>query len=349
MASTGPIPYYLDILSQWPSAIAIDSQWFLSINFDSLPILKSDIINLVREYENGSSDSVDWDVSSSVIKTLISKKYQSGHEFLACVFAEGVTLPSDSVDASTKGVYHAGFQGAATVNKRNDFKTFSVTFTETNASFVDFVIRPWLIAVSHLGFVTRDNRNLNVKALDFDVMYIAKTGSGSKPAYRKGFRFHGVAPISISNFTSRHSNVGLQSYTVEFIYDSYSVSAKQTNQLISNTQSTATRNINPNNTTTNNPTTNNLWNLTGITPAMPNVSLKNNIGMDFTNVEGSVNYAIFGDYSLLQPPKNSATNNNITLFDNTGAMFSNSTGSSFTNPSNGRSTGGVFPTSEVIF
>ena len=141
-----------------------------------------------------------------------------------------------------------------------------------------------------MGFVTRDNRNLNVKALDFDVMYIAKTGSGSKPAYRKGFRFHGVAPISISNFTSRHSNVGLQSYTVEFIYDSYSVSAKQTNQLISNTQSTATRNINPNNTTTNNPTTNNLWNLTGITPAMLNVSLKNYI----TNVEGGVNYAILG-------------------------------------------------------
>jgi hypothetical protein len=341
MASTGPIPYYLDILSQWPSAIAIDSQWFLSINFDSLPIFNLDLIDIVREYENGSSSSIDWDVSSSVIKTLISKKYQSGHEFLACVFAEGVTLPSDSVDASNKGVSHAGFQGAATVSKRNDFKTFSVTFTETNASFVDLVIRPWLIAVSHLGFVTRDNRNLNVKALNLDVMYIAKTGSGSKPAYRKGFRFHGVAPISISNFTSRHSNVGLQSYTVEFIYDSYSVSAKQTNQLISNTQSTATTN----NPTTNNPTTNNLWNLTGITPAMLNVSLKNNI----TNVEGGVNYAIFGDYSLLQPPKNSATNNNITLFDNTGAMFSNSTGSSFTNPSNGRSTGGVFPTSQVTF
>ena len=315
MASTGPIPYYLDILSQWPSAIAIDSQWFLSINFDSLPILKGDIINLVREYENGSSDSVDWDVSSSVINTLISKKYQSGHEFLACVFADGVTLPSDSVDASTKGVYHAGFQGAATVNKRNDFKTFSVTFTETNASFVDFVIRPWLIAVSHLGFVTRDNRNLNVKALDFDVMYIAKTGSYSKPAYRKGFRFHGVAPISISNLTSRHSNVGLQSYIVEFIYDSYSVSAKQTNQLISNTQSTATKNIN------------NLWNLT--TPSMPTVSLENVTGFNIKSSGGitdngsSMSYAIFGDYSFLKPPKNldNNNNNNITILDNRGTML----------------------------
>ena len=314
MASTGPIPYYLDILSQWPSAIAIDSQWFLSINFDSLPILKGDIINLVREYENGSSDSVDWDVSSSVINTLISKKYQSGHEFLACVFAECVTLPSDRVDASTKGVYHAGFQGAATVNKRNDFRTFSVTFTETNASFVDFVIRPWLIAVSHLGFVTRDNRNLNVKALDFDVMYIAKTGSNSKPAYRKGFRFHGVAPISISNLTSRHSNVGLQSYTVEFIYDSYSVSAKQTNQLISNTQSTVT----------NNPNTNNLWNLT--TPSMPTVSLENATGFNIKSLReitgGGMSYAIFGDYSFLEPPKNlDNNNNNITILDNRGTML----------------------------
>ena len=160
MASTGPIPYYLDILSQWPSAIAIDSQWFLSINFDSLPILKGDIINLVREYENGSSDSVDWDVSSSVIKTLISKKYQSGHEFLACVFAEGVTLPSDSVDASTKGVYHAGFQGAATVNKRNDFFEIQKPENDIVTKFllkIQFFLQFTNFCESSLNYITNFN------------------------------------------------------------------------------------------------------------------------------------------------------------------------------------------------
>ena len=145
-------------------------------------------------------------------------------------------------------------------------------------------------------------------------MYIAKTGSNSKPAYRKGFRFHGVAPISISNLTSRHSNVGLQSYTVEFIYDSYSVSAKQTNQLISNTQSTVT----------NNPTTNNLWNLT--TPSIPTVSVENATGFNIKSLReitgGGMSYAIFGDYSFLEPPKNlDNNNNNITILDNRGTML----------------------------
>ena len=43
----GPIPYYLDIISKWPSAIAVGSQWFLTIPFKDIIDLKKSVNNSI--------------------------------------------------------------------------------------------------------------------------------------------------------------------------------------------------------------------------------------------------------------------------------------------------------------
>ena len=147
---------------------------------------------------------------------------------MGCVFASKVTVPSESLQASNQGLEYAGYQAPVTMNNRDSYKKLSVSFIETNSSFLDFVIRPWVISVGYYGFVTRAN-NLKVKAKNLDVIYIAKAGSGVRPLKRKLIRFYGVAPVSIGSISNQYSSDSVQNINVDFVYDYYTVSAEDSN------------------------------------------------------------------------------------------------------------------------
>ena len=229
MASTvGPIPYYLDILSQWPTAIPPESQWFITISLADLNFLKSNFISRLRRYETGGDSSTDWNISQQVVNTLIKPEYQEGNDLLGCVFASRVSIPSESVQASNQGLEYGGYQAPVTMNVRDPYKKLSVTFIETNSSFLDFVIRPWIISVGYFGFITRAS-GFNVKAKTLDVVYIAKAGSGRRALKRKVIRFYGVAPVSIGSVSNQYSSDSVQNVSVDFVYDYYTVNAEDTN------------------------------------------------------------------------------------------------------------------------
>lgn len=229
MANTvGPIPYYLDILSQWPTAIPPESQWFITISLENLDFLKNGFIEKLRKFDTGGVYDTDWKISQQVVNNLIKSEYQSGNDLLGCVFASKVTIPSESVQASNQGLDYAGYQAPVTMNNRDSYKKLNISFIETNSSFSDFVIRPWIISVGYYGFVTR-SQFAGVKAKTLDVIYIAKTGSGSPSIKRKLIRFYGVAPVSIGSVSNQYSSDGLQNISVDFVYDYYTVSAEDSN------------------------------------------------------------------------------------------------------------------------
>jgi hypothetical protein len=94
---------------------------------------------------------------------------------------------------------------------------------ETNASFLDLVIRPWVIMVGYNGLIARSrNSDKNVKAM-IDVVFYAKTGFGYPMGIRKVYRFYNVAPISIGGETYSYNEEGLRYTDVKFVYDKYAV------------------------------------------------------------------------------------------------------------------------------
>jgi hypothetical protein len=242
----GPIPYYLDIISKWPSSIAIGSQWFLTIPFKDILALKKSFIDNVRRYESGSSFESSWGIQDSVVKSLISDEYQQGHEFLACVFASKISIPSDGINASNAGLEYAGFQAPVTMSSRKPFGKLTVTFNETNASFVDFVIRPWMILVGHFGFVTRIDPQYNVKANKLDVIFMGKAGPYTKPIKRKLIRFYNIAPVSVGSYSDSYNSPSLQTISVDFVYDSYSIAAEDYNNMATGGNSSNSDTISPN-------------------------------------------------------------------------------------------------------
>jgi len=220
MPQGSPYEYYLQLLGEWPTAIALASQWMVTINFDNVNSLFNNIQNVIKQRE-----PTEWKLNNSVITTLLDGGLQrSSENMMGCVFARQVQLPGESVDAGNIGLDYAGFLPPATSNTRGKYETLNITMLETNASFLDFIIRPWIIMVSYNGLVARNaNSNKRVKASTIDVTMYAKTGADKQMGIRKIYRFYNAAPINIAGETYSYTEEGLRYSDVKFIYDRYSI------------------------------------------------------------------------------------------------------------------------------
>lgn len=232
--ATSPYNFYLDILTKWPSTIALASQWFAYFDLASVNALQGDLANAVRSYDAGGDNS-SWEISQTTIKQLQRGEFQTATENLVgCVFIRQVQTPAEIITASNQGLSYGGYQAPATVSARNPYPKFTAVFTETNASFIDLVLRPWSILVGYNGLIARTtNSPKNVKCRYADVVSLAKTGANSPMAIRKIFRFYNIAPISVQGITNSYASEGLMYTNVDFVYDRYAVFDAESSQLMS--------------------------------------------------------------------------------------------------------------------
>lgn len=233
MAKSGPIPYYFDILSKWPTAIASESQWFVYIPFKDVGPLKRSLYDTLKRFETGSGNTgTVWSTQQSIADQLTKNAFQEGHDYLGCVFADKITLPSESIKASNQGLNFLGFQAPATMDYRVPQTKLSISFRETNLSIVDFILRPWTMLVGHYGFVTRGNGSTDIKAPYIDVVYLGNSGAfKSGPYKRKIIRFHNAAPINVQGATNSYASNSYQSTSVDFVYDYYSIEGADSNRV----------------------------------------------------------------------------------------------------------------------
>jgi hypothetical protein len=227
----GPIPMYLDILSRWPTSIPASTQWCVYIEINDLPLLKSNFLTTLKNLEMiGGADS--WEVSKKIIEIFASKSNTNPHDIYPfCAFASDVSLPSDTIDASNEGLQFGAFQAPVTSKGRGNYQKFTVSFLETNLSFVDLFIRQWMILTGHYGFVTRSDATKNIKLPKLDILFYGKNGSGINQINRKIIRFFNVAPVSVEGSSlGYNTDTAVQKYRVSFVYDSYCILAAQANE-----------------------------------------------------------------------------------------------------------------------
>jgi hypothetical protein len=227
---TSPYAYYLDLLGKWPTGIALASQWFLYFDFSSVNSLMSNLQGVLKSRESGSN----WQYSTDATRYLLdgSLQYQSQSLF-GCAFAREVKLPREEISAGNEGLEYGGFQAPATANTRAKYGKLSITMMETNASFIDLILRPWTIAVGYNGLVARPtNSPKYVKSNKLDVVMLAKTGSYSPMGIRKIYSFYNVAPVSIPQESYSYMEEGLRVSDIEFVYDRYSISDEGTGSFI---------------------------------------------------------------------------------------------------------------------
>jgi hypothetical protein len=148
--------YFLLQLESWVTSIPLQSQWIVLIQ--SFPsCINTDIIQGL-ERTGGNYNNYDINQAKNL---LVSHPFQKVN---GCLFAQSVTIPDEKMTTKQLSITNPrGFLPAMLSDGRTASNNLTITFLETNTSFADFVIRPWVIAAEHFGFVARENDTVSRK------------------------------------------------------------------------------------------------------------------------------------------------------------------------------------------
>ena len=227
-----PYESYLKSLASWPSALASASQWYLMFDVASVNALQQDLTRLLNSFEGNFGVSGGWHIDNNSVLKLVDGEYNY-EDGIGSVFARQVNLPGDGMEAGNNGLDYGGFLPPATSNTRTKYPKLRVVFLETNASFVDLVIRPWLVLSSYYGLVSRSSEsNKNVKCSWCDVYLKARTGSGQPQGIRKIYRFANIVPVSIDGEQYSYMADDMKYTAVDFVYDQYYIRDEDTPNLL---------------------------------------------------------------------------------------------------------------------
>jgi hypothetical protein len=229
------IPFFLEnFLSKPASALPKGAQWILvfegafqsggtSGSLDFSEVLPVPAILTGVKYEPRT-----WDVEGA-LNTTLAKDYQ---QTKGCLFVQAVSIPGESNVANPEGIQQSGYIRTVVGGGRDAFQNVTISFLETNISFVDNVIRPWVIATAHLGMIARSGSK-NYRC-NFSVYKLGILTPSETPHVLMKYTFYGACPISVTgeeyNYTQTSSPINREA---TFTYHYYSVeSSGETNPSI---------------------------------------------------------------------------------------------------------------------
>lgn len=225
---------FLEFISNPDTSIPLNSNFVIQF---ALPA-QIQRTNSIISYENWEPGTNDW--RSLANKRLYAiKQHQSkfGVESNVSFFANGIVLPQESLQVErgsvlTNGGVLAGVYGS----NRTQQNTIKTTFLETEVSFIDLVLRPWVIQTSHLGLIARGGAT-SIKT-DLTVFTYTKqpkkqTTTAPGVEVRKVYKFYDCAPVTLGDGGyAKHDwgkNGSLPVATVDWVYNYYTVSTPQLN------------------------------------------------------------------------------------------------------------------------
>tara|TARA_R100000808_G_C2155553_1_gene168640 strand:- start:36365 stop:37741 length:1377 start_codon:yes stop_codon:yes gene_type:complete len=240
--------HFFNVLSKWESSLPLNQLWCLVFNVP--PAIKDNLTSVNEESNDapapgttsygmqgwGEEINASWGVDMGRETVHTPPMYRS---HIGCAFAQTVGIPPENLGTETVGIPNRGFIKAPVVKQRNPFGSLNVEFLETNVSFVDFLIRPWVIQTSHYGLVARPVADLDIKTdmflLNFGRMGVDPAShhaaGGGDPGQmanvrgfvlRKMFHFKDCFPINVAN--ERYSYTpegGPDRRDVEFVFTRY--------------------------------------------------------------------------------------------------------------------------------
>jgi hypothetical protein len=216
--------YFLLQLESWLTTIPLQSQWIVLIQ----PFPSCINTNIMQGLERTGGDLKNFDVDRA-------RNLLAGYPFQrvnGCLFAQSVTTPNEDMSTAKASINEGasrGFLPGIISSGRNVTNTIEINFLETNTSFTDFVIRPWVIAGEHFGFVARENDSYNkrdprnVKSTLY-VMEYSRTFQHVSMIPKKVWTFFNCAPIQISSKTLGYDEPNTApTISTRWVYTNYAV------------------------------------------------------------------------------------------------------------------------------
>ena len=163
-----PRQHFLDVLEHWETSLPLQSLWMV---FFHIPLVVQEA-SLKAWGEHHIN--MDWGVNQARGKLTDGKgNMYTGY---GCALAQTVGIPVEQMSIDTTGPNNRGFLKGPVVQQRQAFAALNIEFLETNLSFNDFVLRPWIITASHQGLVARPNPAERITT-DMFIVNMARAGT----------------------------------------------------------------------------------------------------------------------------------------------------------------------------
>lgn len=194
------LSYFESVLCNWPTAIPLHNLWVILIQPNSRN-LKKNILNVARTHEPKA-----WEVESALNTTTngLFDATNTGnydlHNVIGCIFAQKINIPGFAASNDFIGGASGNNNGllkSPIIGNRQNNSNLDIGFLETNHSFTDYFIRPWIGIVNHYGLVARENE-FDIKSRII-VLQLGKTRQCAPNVIRKKYTFYDAVPISVEN------------------------------------------------------------------------------------------------------------------------------------------------------
>jgi len=187
------------------NALPINSMWLVTID----PLPKAGTLNRLLMNEDWFEDYND----------SITKSQTVQHKTKGILIAQGVKITGDSIEVARKGIKNTGYIQGLVGEGRTPFPVMNISFMENNASFVDYTLRPWQIAVAH-----RSLKDSSLRQATISVTFLSKTGPRSPLAQRKVVKYYNCCPINIDEEEYNYSGSDMYRLRqIQFAYSRYEV------------------------------------------------------------------------------------------------------------------------------
>jgi hypothetical protein len=215
---------FLDSLDQWNTSIPLNTQFIVLI--DNFPLgLTTNVLQNLEPIVQRTGFDINLPKA-----TLTNYKNQA---IVGCIFTNGFNIGDDSLDSAAATIENnRGFIQGTILKDRSDFASnkFTLSLRETNSSFVDFVIRPWVIMASHFGMVARDKSNpaelIKDPKVNLTVVQYTRSDKGISQIPRKTWRFYNCVPTSVSTRDYQYGEgEDIKNFDTTWVYDRYEISS----------------------------------------------------------------------------------------------------------------------------
>lgn len=235
---------FLQNLEKWEFSIPMNFLWLVKIDVAHPTQASGFIPNMINTasmwmYEAGDagqhagapgtgypgSNGKGWDINQSKKEITKDSYMNAGQGKSGCILAQGVVIPGENYQVDDVAINNnMGFLPGKVGGNRQPLQPLTIEFRETNRSFPDTVLRPWIILASHMGLVARPpNDPRNVKC-NITIVQLAKTYQYIPHLERKIFRFYNCVPTRMASHELTHQDgQNLQLYSSDWAYSHYTI------------------------------------------------------------------------------------------------------------------------------
>lgn len=218
--ANSPRNTFLGNLSQWAYDVPYATQWAIQIQ----PHLNTaGFITQLQKYTKVDVDN-DFAVSATVAQKLLAHSVMGEQDGLGLHFAQTITVPQDGFTPNRLGIegsggYLKGIIGGDRLGVSE--KTITTDLLETNLDFIDGIIRPWVIAASYSGLISRSDEP-DIKC----TLLVTQYTKGANRPIRKIHTFTDCVPYDVSGSTLDYDSEKLIKRSVKWLYNHHTYSLR---------------------------------------------------------------------------------------------------------------------------